>query len=172
MRAGTGCILTSCADFRALWPGCQRSGACSAQHQAALLGPPYLCQPYPTAPLTSLPPSLCSQAHRGDRHLWEPRAYQGGSHRFLHLHEQEGEADWQGRVQEYGQDRELPGTRVGTALRGALPFGGRGKAILQPGGEQERWAGAVWGTFLLSLGTNRRIAALFSTITWYKCQEC
>lgn len=55
MRGGTGCILTSCADFRALWPGCQRSGACSAQHQAALLGPPYLCQPYPTAPLTSLP---------------------------------------------------------------------------------------------------------------------
>lgn len=37
---------------------------CSAQHQGALLGSPYLGWPYPTAPLTSLPlsPPLLSPA--------------------------------------------------------------------------------------------------------------
>lgn len=44
------------------------------------------------------PAAFPSQAHRGDGHLREPRAHQGGSHRFLHLHEQEGEADRQGRL--------------------------------------------------------------------------
>ncbi|KAM9612330.1 fibroblast growth factor 8 isoform 2-T2 [Morphnus guianensis] len=39
-------------------------------------------------------------------------------------------------------------------------------------GEQGRWAGAVWGTFLVCPRTNRQIAGLFSPITWYKCQEC
>lgn len=58
------------------------------------------------------------------------------------------------------------------------PFGGQGDEPScslgggREGGEQGRWVGAVWGTFLVSPRTNRRIAGLFSSITWYKCQEC
>lgn len=71
-----------------------------------------------------------------------------------------------------GKAGNCRGHGAGTARRRALLLGAGGQAVLQPEGEQERWAGAVWGTFLLSLRTNRRIAGLFSTITWYKCQEC
>lgn len=199
LREGQGCILTSCADFRALSGPVARDHVlqCPAPGCIAGVSIPGLALSHSPSDLSpSLPPAaLPSQAHRGDRHLWEPCAYQGGSHRFLHLHEQEGEADWQGRVQGYGQGRELLGTRSGDCQERSSDLiqsclcggearwgswgsastaflGAGGQAILQPEGEQETWASAVWGTFLLSLRTNRRIAGLFSTITWYKCQEC
>lgn len=74
------------------------------------------------------PPSISflpSQAHCGDRHLREPRAHQGGGHGFLHLHEQEGEADRQGRGWHPPPgDGGVPGLD--------FDFGGRGRGTLQP----------------------------------------
>lgn len=38
-----------------------------------------------------------SKAHCGNRHIWEPSAHQRSRDGLLHLHEQEGEAHWQGK---------------------------------------------------------------------------